>query len=650
MTGKVLPRDKLLTKSWALNSDLVLFTLLTVGSLLVYLRTLAPDVVDADGGEFQFAAWNFSIVHPTGYPLFLLLGGLFQHLVPFGNPAFRLNLFTAIAAAFAVGVLFLLVAETTHQRGAAAVSAVAFGLTRVFWYDAGAAEVYALTALFLALLMLIAFRWRAKPAVAVFALWCLVFGLSLTHHRMALLWMLPFVVFFSIAAWQVHTGGDGVVHAVRSDLDASHFSRLVPLFALCVAAPLLLYIYIPLRAPVSPYGVLALSPGRSIILYDSSMSGFVSYVLGRVFQSEIGWDATSLARLFAVPQLLIDQFGIAGILAGAAGFAAMVWNRDWTRLVLLAGLGAITLLFASLYHIGDIQHYYIPAFLVWAIWIGVGLGAMIRVAGSIRLFTASVAPLGVVVIGALLIPGYQYIFNYSAADRSGENPRAQWTRILSADIPENAVLLSNDRDDMMPLWYMQYVEGGYRGLLGLFPKITVASEYANIGRLTDSVLASGRPVYLIKSMQGLEIKYRLASSPNGLERIEGLVDAPAPPSKDTLVGDSMRVTGCNLSSASDQMRVNIFWQPLKPLDADYVTFVHVLDSMGNKVAQGNDHRVGGDFYPTSLWQVGETLRDEQVIRLPTALAPGVYQLLAGMYRASDGQQLGAPAIVCSFVR
>ena len=40
------------------------------------------------GGEFQFAAWNFSVVHPTGYPLYLTLGHLWSK-IPLGDVGFR---------------------------------------------------------------------------------------------------------------------------------------------------------------------------------------------------------------------------------------------------------------------------------------------------------------------------------------------------------------------------------------------------------------------------------------------------------------------------------------------------------------------------------------------------------------------------------
>jgi hypothetical protein len=73
--------------------------------------------------------------------------------------------------------------------------------------------------------------------------------------------------------------------------------------------------------------------------------------------------------------------------------------------------------------------------------------------------------------------------------------------------------------------------------------------------------------------------------------------------------------------------------------------VHLLDLRGNKMAQGNDHQVGGVFYPTSLWDIGETLRDEFVISLPPNLARGTYQLLVGMYRPPDAEMLGEPVVI-----
>ena len=594
------------------------------------MRTLAPDVVDADGGEFQFAAWNFGFVHPTGYPLFLILGGVFQHLVPLGNPAYRLNLFTAITAALAVAALYLAANEITRHRGAAIIAAASFAVTRAFWYDASAAEAYDLNAFFVALLIFIALRWQSEPSARKFAAFCFVFGLALTHHRSIILWIPAFGLFYFIS---------------RPQFDASRITRQASRFAFCLLLPLLLYFYIPLRAPASPYFALPLAPGRDLVLYDNTFTGFTNYVLGRTFQSEIRWDTVSVVRLIAFPQLLFDQFGAAGIILGIIGFVAMAWRKEWARFAMLATGFVMTILFALLYHIGDIFHYYIPAYLVWGVWIGVG--ALTVVGFVARSLSADRRPRFTVycilfAVLILLIP--QLITNFAFADRSRETQaREQWTRILSAPIPPNTILISNDRDEMTPLWYVQYVENVRRDLLGLFPLITTAPEHANVGRLTDGVLDAHRPVYFIKPMPGIEVKYRVENS-GALWRVaEGYQGRVPQNPSGAIFADRVRVLGYDVTREANVLRVAIYWVPLAQLDRNYMTFVQLFDARGGKIAQGNDHQVGGEFYPTTLWNVGETLRDEHTIELPPGLAPSTYYLFVGMYRLPDFESLGEPA-------
>ena len=58
--------------------------------------TLAPTVLAGDGGEFQFVPYLLGVAHPTGYPLYTLLGWLWSHLLPVGDVAYRMNLFSAL--------------------------------------------------------------------------------------------------------------------------------------------------------------------------------------------------------------------------------------------------------------------------------------------------------------------------------------------------------------------------------------------------------------------------------------------------------------------------------------------------------------------------------------------------------------------------
>jgi hypothetical protein len=74
----------------------------------------------------------------------------------------------------------------------------------------------------------------------------------------------------------------------------------------------------------------------------------------------------------------------------------------------------------------------------------------------------------------------------------------------------------------------------------------------------------------------------------------------------------------------------LHWQVTQPLSVDYTSYVHLLNRDGQGMAQ-NDHRPGGDFYPSHTWQVGEILRDQHTMTVPANTPPGAYRLRVGMY-------------------
>jgi len=86
-----------------------------LGALALYGRTLAPDVLVGDSGEFQFTGPILGIPHPTGYPLYTLLGKAWS-LLPLGTVAYRINLSSACYLAAAVGLLAWLIWALGDRR------------------------------------------------------------------------------------------------------------------------------------------------------------------------------------------------------------------------------------------------------------------------------------------------------------------------------------------------------------------------------------------------------------------------------------------------------------------------------------------------------------------------------------------------------
>ncbi len=145
-------------------------------------------------------------------------------------------------------------------------------------------------------------------------------------------------------------------------------------------------------------------------------------------------------------------------------------------------------------------------------------------------------------------------------------------------------------------------------------------------------------------MAGLEVKFDL--TPEGaLVRVDGpaAADLPTQPAGQTF-GDAIRLAGYAVAPDTLQpggaAEITLHWQPITRLDADYTTFVHLINANGDKIAQ-SDHRPGGVYYPTSLWKPGETVFDNHVLTLPADLGPGPYALVVGLYDAAT-QLLGEP--------
>jgi hypothetical protein len=609
-----------------------------------------------DSGEFQFVPYILGIAHPTGYPLYVMLGWLWSHLLPLGNVAYRMNVFSSFWAALTVGTIFLLMrslmtrivggSDLAPARMAAGIASATFAVSQTFWGQAVIAEVYTLHAFFVVLVLLLFLRWTQSPLQrARIVAFAFTFGLALAHHR-TILALLPgmFVCFLLLRP----VGDRGVSVALPR---ARVVWREGMVGITCLLAPLLLYLYLPLRAPYVPYTTISLSREQQLVLYKNTAQGLLDHITGAIFAENLrlgldlwGTMPSWTTHLAVVVELLRGQFGLVGICLAFVGLARMVWARQWPWLSLTA-LSYITgVLFNLLYAIGDVEVLYIPSYLLVTIWIGFGLVTLSETVTRVSRHRVGYS----VFLFGVALPVWLFVQHLPQVDRSSDvAAEAMWRPILERPIPSGAVLVSNDRDEMMPLWYYQYVEGRRQDLLGLFPRIVAEPEYRDIGGVLDQAIASGRPVFLIKPMPGLEVKVQLqpreALAPT--IQVVGLAAARSPMHRmDAQLDGYVRLIGYEVMPtvvrAGDTLTLHLYWEPLQPLPHNYTSYVHVVDEQGNRIAQ-SDHRPGGVYYPTSLWKQGEHLLDTHTIMLPSTGHAAVYQIWAGMYLYPTIQPLGA---------
>ena len=184
--------------------DWLSFGLTAVVVLVVYLRTLAPEVTLEYSGALSTSAKYAGVAQPPGYPVWTLYSWLFVTLVPFSNIAWRVALGSAVAAALACSWVALMVSragtlllETTPaftnrkpaeqqmiQVVCGFVAGMALGLSRTVWRMAVVAETWALTVLLFALMLCLLMRWTCRPERRRFLYGALfVFGLLLTGNQ-----------------------------------------------------------------------------------------------------------------------------------------------------------------------------------------------------------------------------------------------------------------------------------------------------------------------------------------------------------------------------------------------------------------------------------------------------------------------------------
>ncbi len=153
--------------------------------------------------------------------------------------------------------------------------------------------------------------------------------------------------------------------------------------------------------------------------------------------------------------------------------------------------------------------------------------------------------------------------------------------------------------------------------------------------------------------------YDQQGKPVGRPAALGQIAVSAPPrsftpprptvSTSTSWENGIRLVGYDLYNTlvkrGDAIRLNLYWQSTRQLDASLTAFVHIFDANGNIVAQ-IDSIPGGGSRPTTGWAPGEYLTDDYRIVIKPDTPSGQYFIRIGWYNATTDDRIpvvdGAP--------
>jgi hypothetical protein len=199
---------------------------------------------------------------------------------------------------------------------------------------------------------------------------------------------------------------------------------------------------IPLRALAHPpinWGN-AVTPERLWWLVSGQLyqSYYLQFTIAGVWERIQAWAA-----------LLLDQFGLPGLLLGLIGL--VVFGSRSRLYALTAWMAAVSLAFAVFYRSDDSYVYLIPMFISFAIWIGLGLAGLVRGLSRER----SILGLGL----GLLLMGYflgRSVTQVSAVDASDDHRAEAFGRQVLSAAPENALIFATGDRAVFTLWYYHF--------------------------------------------------------------------------------------------------------------------------------------------------------------------------------------------------
>lgn len=459
----------------------------------VYAAALPSAPAYWDTGEAQTVPWIFGIMHPTGFPVFTILAGLFAHALPFGTVAWRIALFCALAMSGAAWLVSRIVRELDGDAWMSAAAAWLFAFGDVAWTRGTRAEVHALAAFFGALTLYAAIRWyrRGEPRALIGG--ALAWGLGIATHPIVALLLPALLLMFLRRA------------------------RGVTLRAFTLALAALLfgvawYAYLPARsaavtqARLDPTRSLGMPAGAAFWDNDhpSTFAGLKKVLSG----SDFGAGGT-FARMLdphtyasggdAFAQTALYELTPFGVLLALGGLYALA-RRDRVFSAALALALIVPSAFAIAYSIEtDPQRYSLIPFALLAALAGYAASEVVRALPPLRV--AATAVLYLLAIALLVV-------NRGTFDQRDSTGAQAVIDTAVKNTPPNAVLIAPWLY-ATPLAYGSYVEGRLGGRIVI--SAWLSENAARVPQWTKR-----RPVFVVGQVFGEVPGFRLEEIPGAI--------------------------------------------------------------------------------------------------------------------------------------
>lgn len=409
-------------------------TALAVAAL--YLWTLAPSVVGGDAGELIAATATGGVPHPPGYPLYALLGKLFL-MIPFGEPALRMNLFSLVCGVAAAVILQRAAARWSGSPWAGTLAAACFAFSPVVWEHSVGAEVFALHHVFVAALLWVAVLYAESCNEKWVWTGAAVAALGMSHHHTIIFFVFP------LALWAL----------IRQPQIWLKPWRLAVLAGIGLAG-LLPYAWLPFATASGA----AVSWGDWTTI-EGAWKHFTRAEYGtlQLASGEVASNGGFGARLVAWFMFQSHAIGWIGWLVVAMGLVC-AWRCPKSRAMALCTTGMLVFYLMVFNHLANLSpadplmrsvlvRFWTAPHLIVCLWLAWGWVVLTKSKPNLHVT-------GVVVLSILPV-----LVNLPAANRRGAREFSNYGEAWLAPLPQGAVLLARGDLIVNTVHYRQHCTG-----------------------------------------------------------------------------------------------------------------------------------------------------------------------------------------------
>jgi Protein O-mannosyl-transferase TMEM260-like len=454
-----------LKKYYAVLTGLVVF--------IIYLTTMAPTILQIDAGELTSVQALAGIAHPTGYPLFTMVGYLFSKIpLPFST-AYQLNILAAIWCSLGVMLFvstskFMLdnidkykfVKKTVQKNDkrarqkdnnkpvdknkqlpealiyAASVGGGLFlGLSKTFWFQSTSVEVYSMHIFLISLIIFVLVKAFTLPdETKKFSLknkWivlAIVLALGFSNHMTTLL-ILPGIAYF---------------YFLKEKFNSASIKQLIIMLLIFFPLLIIIYSYLPIRASQNP----AINWGNPV-----DFERIMRHVSGKQYQVWL-FSSTAAAKkqLAYFFNNIPTEFTFTLLISLVGVFVSFFRARKLSIFLIITFVSTVA--YSINYDINDIDSYFLLAYIMLAYFSVFGI---IKIYELITLKGYKIQITAVVIF--LFFAGEVFI-NYEEVNQCNTYTFEDYTKALISSTDKNSVVFSYLWDYFVSAsYYFQYVEG-----------------------------------------------------------------------------------------------------------------------------------------------------------------------------------------------